>query len=66
MPESFPMYRRALASQQPARLLGLRPPSLEEGQPADLIQFTVHPATASSLADIEIHVTLADGEIRHG
>lgn len=30
-----------LASQQPARLLGLAPLSLEPGQPADLIQFTL-------------------------
>jgi N-acetylglucosamine-6-phosphate deacetylase len=56
----------ALACQQPARLLGLPPPRLEEGQAADLVQFTVHPATGSSLADIEIQTTLADGEIRHG
>jgi N-acetylglucosamine-6-phosphate deacetylase len=56
----------ALANQQPARLLGLRPPAIEEGQPADLIQFTVHPPSDSSLADIEVHATLADGELRHG
>ena len=56
----------ALATQQPARLLGRDPVALETGQPADLIQFTRHPAGESSLADLEIHATLADGEIRHG
>jgi N-acetylglucosamine-6-phosphate deacetylase len=55
-----------LASQQPARLLGLAPPALETGQPADLIQFTVRPAGDSSFADLEVHCTLADGELRHG
>jgi N-acetylglucosamine-6-phosphate deacetylase len=56
----------ALASQQPARLLGLGPVVLEPGQPADLIQFALLPACDSSFADLEIHCTLADGELRHG
>ncbi len=55
-----------LASQQPARLLGLAPLSLEPGQPADLIQFTLLRARDSSFADLEVHATLADGELRYG
>jgi N-acetylglucosamine-6-phosphate deacetylase len=55
-----------LASGQPARLLGLSPPTLAPGQPADLIQFAILPARDSSFADLEIHCTLTDGELRHG
>jgi N-acetylglucosamine-6-phosphate deacetylase len=56
----------SLAGQQPARLLGLGPVALEAGQPADLIQFALRPASDSSLADLDVHCTLADGELRHG
>jgi N-acetylglucosamine-6-phosphate deacetylase len=55
-----------LATQQPARLLGRDPVALETGQPADLIQFTRRPASESLFADLEIHATLADGDLRHG
>jgi N-acetylglucosamine-6-phosphate deacetylase len=56
----------ALASRQPARLLGLAPVAIEPGQPADLIQFAVRPTRDASLADLDVRCTLADGELRHG
>ncbi len=55
-----------MATRRPAELLGLAPPGLRPGDPANLVLFRLRTPSAGDVQGLEVCATVVDGEMRHG